>query len=56
MLNISPFSYGLIIKMVYDSGTIFAPQILDIRPEDLRVKFLEGECESCCSSSSRFTK
>ncbi|XP_008468123.1 60S acidic ribosomal protein P0 [Diaphorina citri] len=42
MLNISPFSYGLIIKMVYDSGTIFAPQILDIRPEDLRVKFLEG--------------
>ncbi|KAL1458984.1 hypothetical protein WDU94_011003, partial [Cyamophila willieti] len=42
MLNISPFSYGLIIKMVYDSGTIFEPKILDIRPEDLRVKFLEG--------------
>uniref|UniRef100_A0A8D8ZXN3 60S acidic ribosomal protein P0 n=1 Tax=Cacopsylla melanoneura TaxID=428564 RepID=A0A8D8ZXN3_9HEMI len=42
MLNISPFSYGLIIKMVYDSGTIFEPKILDIKPEDLRIKFLEG--------------
>ncbi|XP_014271982.1 large ribosomal subunit protein uL10 [Halyomorpha halys] len=42
MLNISPFSYGLVVEMVYDSGTIFEPKILDIKPEDLRVKFLEG--------------
>ncbi|KAM3960116.1 ribosomal protein LP0 [Aphomia sociella] len=42
MLNISPFSYGLVVKQVYDSGTIFAPAILDIKPEDLRAKFLEG--------------
>jgi len=42
MLNISPFNYGLIVEMVYDSGTIFEPKILDIKPEDLRVKFLEG--------------
>uniref|UniRef100_A0A1B6D3U1 60S acidic ribosomal protein P0 n=1 Tax=Clastoptera arizonana TaxID=38151 RepID=A0A1B6D3U1_9HEMI len=42
MLNISPFSYGLIVQMVFDSGTIFEPKILDIKPEDLRVKFLEG--------------
>lgn len=42
MLNISPFSYGLIVEMVYDSGTIFEPKILDIKPEDLRVKFMEG--------------
>ncbi|XP_067013724.1 large ribosomal subunit protein uL10 [Anabrus simplex] len=42
MLNISPFSYGLIVEMVYDSGTIFEPAILDIKPEDLRVKFMEG--------------
>lgn len=41
MLNISPFSYGLIVEMVYDSGTIFEPAILDIKPEDLRVKFME---------------
>jgi len=42
MLNISPFSYGLVVEMVYDSGTIFDPEILDIKPADLRVKFLEG--------------
>lgn len=42
MLNISPFNYGLIVEMVYDSGTMFEPKILDIKPEDLRAKFLEG--------------
>lgn len=42
MLNISPFSYGLIVEQVYDSGTIFAPEILDIKPEDLRAKFQAG--------------
>lgn len=41
MLNISPFNYGLLVEMVYDSGTIFEPKILDIKPEDLRVKFIE---------------
>lgn len=41
MLNISPFSYGLIVEMVYDSGTTFEPKILDIKPEDLRIKFQE---------------
>jgi len=42
MLNISPFTYGLKIQMVYDSGTIFEPSILDIKPENLREKFLLG--------------
>jgi large subunit ribosomal protein LP0 len=42
MLNISPFSYGLTVKQVYDSGTIFSPDILDIKPEDLRAKFVQG--------------
>jgi len=42
MLNISPFSYGLQVEMVYDSGTIFEPKILDIKPEDLRSRFLAG--------------
>jgi len=42
MLNISPFSYGLLIQQVYDSGSIFSPDILDIKPEDLRAKFLAG--------------
>jgi len=42
MLNVSPFTYGLIIRQVYDSGTVFDPEILDITPEDLRAKFLAG--------------
>lgn len=42
MLNISPFSYGLIIRQVYDAGSCFAPSILDIKPEDLRAKFSQG--------------
>lgn len=42
MLNISPFSYGLQIEQVYDSGSIFSPNILDIKPEDLRAKFQQG--------------
>eukprot|EP00178_Gracilaria_changii_P001959 TRINITY_DN12866_c0_g1_i1.p2 TRINITY_DN12866_c0_g1~~TRINITY_DN12866_c0_g1_i1.p2 ORF type:complete len:316 (+),score=83.36 TRINITY_DN12866_c0_g1_i1:76-1023(+) len=42
MLGISPFTYGLIVKQVYDSGTIFSPDILDITPEDIRARFLEG--------------
>jgi len=42
MLNISPFSYGLAVQQVYENGTIFEPKILDIKPEDLRAKFLAG--------------
>ncbi|XP_055697477.1 60S acidic ribosomal protein P0 [Phlebotomus papatasi] len=42
MLNISPFQYGLLIEQVYDSGSIFSPEILDIKPEDLRAKFQSG--------------
>lgn len=42
MLNISPFSYGLQVQMVYDSGSIFEPKILDIKPEDLRASFMAG--------------
>jgi len=42
MLKISPFSYGLVIQQVYDSGTIFSPSVLDITDEDLRAKFMMG--------------
>lgn len=41
MLNVSPFTYGLKIRQVYDSGTVFSPEILDITSEDLRAKFME---------------
>lgn len=42
MLNVSPFSYGLTVKQVYDSGTCFDPSILDIKPEDMRAMFVQG--------------
>jgi len=42
MLGISPFSYGLTVRQVYDSGSMFDPSILDIKPEDLRAKFVDG--------------
>lgn len=42
MLNISPFTYGLVIEQVYDSGTIFDPKILDITDDDLKARFMGG--------------
>jgi len=42
MLNISPFTYGLVVQKVYDSGTVFDPAILDITEADLRAKFMGG--------------
>lgn len=42
MLKVYPFSYGLKIVHVYDSGSLFSPAVLDIRSEDLIQKFLDG--------------
>jgi large subunit ribosomal protein LP0 len=42
MMNIRPFSYGLVVLMVYDSGTIYEPSVLDMTPADLRAKFMQG--------------
>merc|ERR1712198_85780 len=42
MLKIFPFSYGLVIQQVYDSGTVFSPEILDITDEDIIKRFMEG--------------
>merc|ERR1711983_439863 len=50
MLNISPFTYGLLIEQVYDSGTIFDPEILDITDDDLRKRFMEGVVNLACVS------
>lgn len=41
MLNISPFSFGLIIQQVYDNGSIYSPEVLDITEDALRTRFLE---------------
>jgi len=37
-LNINPFKYGLIPRMVYDSGVVFPPEVLDIKDEDVLSK------------------
>lgn len=42
MLKISPFTYGLDILTVYDSGSVFDPAILDITEDDIRGRFLGG--------------
>jgi len=50
MLHISPFTYGLMIEQVYDSGTVFEPSILDITDDDLRKRFMEGVVNLACVS------
>jgi len=41
-LDIKPFTYGLIIRTVYDNGTLFDPKVLDLTDEDLLNKFAKG--------------
>merc|ERR1712088_328089 len=42
MLNISPFSYGLLVMNVYDNGSVFSPKVLDITDDDLKATFMSG--------------
>jgi len=42
MLKIYPFSYGLQIRQVYDSGAVFHPSILDLTDQDICDKFSAG--------------
>jgi len=42
MLNITPFAYGLVVEQVYDNGTIYSPDVLDVTTEDLRARFVSG--------------
>jgi len=42
MLNISPFTYGLVVEHVYDQGTVYSPKVLDINDDDIVAKFKEG--------------
>jgi large subunit ribosomal protein LP0 len=41
-LDIKPFQYGLVLKMVYDNGSLFDPKVLDLTDEDLLSKFAKG--------------
>lgn len=42
MLGISPFSYGLVVKSIFDEGTIFGPEVLDITNEIIASKLKLG--------------
>ncbi|KAI8999226.1 ribosomal protein L10-domain-containing protein [Gaertneriomyces semiglobifer] len=42
MLDISPFTYGMTVQAVYDNGTIFSPEILDINEEVLVGNLVKG--------------
>ena len=41
-LGIRPFSYGLNIESVYDDGSVFSPEVLDLTEDDLLEKFAGG--------------
>jgi len=41
-LNIKPFSYGFIIDKIYDNGSLFGAEVLDITPEVLASRFFDA--------------
>ena len=41
-LGIRPFSYGLQVTSVYEDGSVFSPEVLDLSEEDLIEKFATG--------------
>jgi len=41
-LDIKPFFYGVVVIGVYEDGSIFPVSILDITPDDILQKFLNG--------------
>ena len=42
MLNISPFTFGMTVVQIFDSGSIFSPDVLDIDEKVLVDRFLSG--------------
>ncbi|KAL4610218.1 hypothetical protein ACB092_08G035600 [Castanea dentata] len=41
-LGIRPFSYGLVVLSVYDNGSVFDPEVLNLTEDDLIEKFATG--------------
>jgi len=41
-LNIKPFQYGLIIRQVYDQGSVYEDKVLDLTDDDIVSKFQIG--------------
>ncbi|XP_024968131.1 60S acidic ribosomal protein P0-like [Cynara cardunculus var. scolymus] len=44
-LKIKPFSYGLIVQSVFENGSVFSPEVLNITEDDLAEKFAVGLSE-----------
>nr|XP_043622608.1 60S acidic ribosomal protein P0-like [Erigeron canadensis] len=44
-LGRKPFSYGLIVQSVYENGSVFSPEVLDLTEDDLAEKFANGLSE-----------
>jgi len=42
MLNVSPFSYGLVLLQVFEDGGLYEASVLEIDLNDLRTRFLSG--------------
>ncbi|TCD63442.1 ribosomal protein P0 (A0) (L10E), partial [Steccherinum ochraceum] len=42
MLNISPFTYGMTVVQIFDSGNVFTPDVLDVSDEELLGRFTTG--------------
>ncbi|KAG1793019.1 hypothetical protein EV424DRAFT_1606609, partial [Suillus variegatus] len=42
MLNISPFTYGMTVVQIFNSGNVFSPEVLDIDETVLIDHFLSG--------------
>lgn len=41
-LGIKPFTYGPVVKVVYDDGACFDPKVLDISEDDVAASFMSG--------------
>ncbi|KAJ3559800.1 hypothetical protein NM688_g109 [Phlebia brevispora] len=42
LLNISPFTYGMTVVQIFDSGNVFAPAVLDVSEKELLDRFMSG--------------
>jgi len=42
MLNIKPFFYGLIVQKIYDKGSVYGPEILEMTDDIMKGKFMLG--------------
>eukprot|EP00996_Jenningsia_fusiforme_P001739 NODE_2601_length_1158_cov_443.724977_g2379_i0.p1 GENE.NODE_2601_length_1158_cov_443.724977_g2379_i0~~NODE_2601_length_1158_cov_443.724977_g2379_i0.p1 ORF type:complete len:339 (-),score=83.61 NODE_2601_length_1158_cov_443.724977_g2379_i0:88-1104(-) len=42
MLNIKPFFYGLVVEKIYEEGTTYGREILELTDEDMKKKFAVG--------------